>query len=157
MNYISKLLLAFCLVAGLGAATTATAQIDDDTSIRANIPYAFVVGSTQLPAGKYTIQVADDYSDLNLMVIRSDDGRTAVFFETEDAMANGTPRKGELVFNKIGNKYFLSQIFLKGDNSGNQVVESKMEQKDKAGGTTAEKHSVAGELVRAVKSVKRLG
>ncbi|HXG65090.1 MAG TPA: hypothetical protein VNO70_08270 [Blastocatellia bacterium] len=66
---------------------------------------------------KYTIKVADETS-LNVMEIRSANGRTAVLFETEDAHANQTPRQTELVFDKIGDRYFLSQIWLSGSDTG---------------------------------------
>lgn len=141
MKTVSKLFLSLCLVMGLGAAMTARAQIESDATIVANIPHAFVVRDTTLPAGKYTIRVADA-TDLNVLEIRSADGRTAVVFETESVQANRAPGKSELVFDKIGDKYFLSQVFLKGDNSGNQLLKSRMERKLEEGDLKAERHSI---------------
>ena len=105
---LARRLLIVCLLASVGAVTT-KAQIDSDMSVEADIPYAFVVRDTTLPAGKYIVKVLDDTS-LNLLEIRSADGRTAVSFETESTQADRTPRQTELVFNRIGNQYFLSQI-----------------------------------------------
>jgi hypothetical protein len=121
---------------------TTSAQIDSGETIEAAIPYAFVVGNKTLPAGKYTIKVSDD-TNLNLFVVRSTDGRTAAFFETQDVQANQTPRQTELVFNKIGDTYFLSQIWLTGSKLGANLEKSKAEQKLEAGGMTSERHSVA--------------
>ena len=129
MKTLSKLFLSLCLVMGLGAALAAQAQIESDMTIEANIPHAFIVRDTTLPAGKYTIKVANAYDNLNLLEIRSANGRTAVFFETEDIQANRAPGKSELVFDTIGDNYFLSQVFLKGYNSGNQLAKSRMQQK----------------------------
>jgi hypothetical protein len=140
-KYLVSMLAILCLFVGIGVAT-ASAQIDSDETIEANIPYAFVIGDRTLPAGKYTIKVSDDMN-LNLLVVRSADGRTAAFFQTQDAQANETPRQTELVFNKIGDSYFLSQIWLAGSNQGAELEKSKAEQKLEAGGMTSERHSVA--------------
>jgi hypothetical protein len=138
---------------GLGAAMAARAQIDSDVTIEANIPYAFVVRDTTLPAGRYTIKVADEFTDLNVLEIRSHDGHMAVLFDTESKQANRAPSKSELLFDKIGDKYFLSQVFLEGDNSGNQLIKSRMEKKLEDSGRNAERQSVAASIVKAIKSV----
>ena len=140
-RYFGKTLLIVCLLAGVGAVTT-KAQIDSDMSIEADIPHAFVVRDKTLPAGKYTVKVLDDTS-LNLFEIRSSNRRTAVTFETENVQAERTPRQTELVFNKIGDQYFLSQIWVSWSNSGVQLEKSKMERKLEASGMNSERHSIA--------------
>ena len=151
MNYLKNLFFAFCLVSGFGLATTVSAQIRSDVTIQANIPYTFNVGNTRLPAGKYKVKVASD-KDLNLMEIRSDDGRTSVFFETVTAVSNEIPGKTALVFDKIGDEYFLSQVWLGGHRSGNQLFESKIQQNAKAGDkSSAEERSVTGDIGRAIR------
>jgi hypothetical protein len=147
MKTVSKLLLSLCLLMGFGAAMVANAQIDSDATIEANIPYAFVVHDTQLPAGKYMIKVADE-TDPSVLEIRSAKGHTAVLFETENTLVNRTMRKSELVFDKIGDTYFLSQVSLKGDDSGNQLPMSKMARRLEDGGQKAERHSVIAYLKR---------
>ena len=144
MKMISKLFLSLCLVIGLSAVMTTNAQIDSDVTIEANIPHSFIVRDTTLPAGKYTIRVVDDNNaDLNLLEIRSVDRRTAVFFETESVQLNGRAQATELVFDKLGDNYFLSRVFLSGDESGNQLPKSRMQRKLEDGGMKAETHSIA--------------
>jgi hypothetical protein len=140
-KYIGRALLILCLLAGVGG-ITARAQIDSGVTVEANIPYAFVVRDKTLPAGKYTIKVLND-TDLNLLEIRSANGRTAVLFGTESLQADGTPSKTEVVFDRIGDQYFLSQIWVSGGDTGAQVEKSKMEQNLEADGKTAERHTVA--------------
>ena len=152
MQYLNKLLLSLCLVMGLGAAMAARGQVASDAMITANIPYAFVVNHKQLPAGTYTIKVASQ-DDVNLLEIRSADGRRAVLFGTDDIQAKRTPGKTELVFDRVGDKYFLSQVFLKGDDSGNQLPKSRMERRLEESGLKPERHSVAADIVHAVKEV----
>jgi len=44
-----------------------------------------------------------------------------------------TPRTGELIFNHVGDRYFLAKIFDDGDKSGSAVVDSGYSKKYRAG------------------------
>ena len=139
----TKFFLTLALVL-FGGLTAAQAQMDSDTILDANIPFQFVVGRATFPAGKYTIKQMDDSEDTpNVIEISSADGRMRTFFDTENASLDNAPKKSEIIFDKIGNNYFLSQIFLEGENYGIQAEESKMEKKLKKGGQQAVKQSVA--------------
>ena len=107
--------------------------------IEANIPFQFHAGNTQLPAGKYVIYVLDD-SDPSVMEIRSADGSTAALFQVQPEEANSTPDKSELIFNKYGNRYFLSKLFDEGNPSGSQVVESRYEKRVSQEAAEAQAH-----------------
>jgi len=152
MKYISKGFLALCLLLGVGA-VNASAQIESDVTVKANIPQTFVVNDTTLPAGKYTIRVVEDTA-LDVLEIRSEDGRTAVLFNTDSAEPKQMPNKSELVFDKVGDTYFLSQIFVEGDDTGNQLIKSRMERKLEGDGLKSEKQSVAALMAPAGKSAK---
>jgi hypothetical protein len=157
MKIVTKLFLALCLVS-LGATLTANAQIRSDAQIRANIPYSFVVNNTTLPAGGYVITVVDPYeSVLTVLEIRSANGKTAVLFKTEPVTVSGSARQTELVFDKIGDTYFLSKVFLEGDEGGNQLPKSKMQRRLKENGSIAESHSIAASpaLAKASKRAVR--
>src|ERR1700747_3699563 len=102
----------------------ARAQIVGDLDV--NIPFQFHAGNTKLPAGKYRIHMLDD-SDLTVMEIISADGSTSALFQVQESDANSAPAKSELIFNKYGNRYFLSKLFDEGNPSGSKVVESRYE------------------------------
>jgi hypothetical protein len=104
----------------------AHAQIVGDLQV--NIPFQFHVGNTKLPAGQYVIHMLDD-SDLTVMEITSADGSTSALFQVQDAEANSTPAKSELIFNKYGNRYFLAKLFDEGNPSGSQVLMSRYEKR----------------------------
>jgi hypothetical protein len=156
MKIISKLFLSLCLLMGLGAVMSASAQIASDEPIEVNIPFAFIVRDTTLPAGKYMIKTADDYDNLNVLEIRSMNGKTAAIFDadTVPVEANRRPSKNELIFDKVGDKYFLSQIFVDGDASGNQLIKSRMQQKLEGGGLKAERQSVAANRKQSKRSTQ---
>ena len=140
---ISKLFLSLCLIIGLSAAMSTNAQIDSDIAIEVNVPHSFIVRDTTLPAGRYVVKVANDFNDLNLLEIRSVDRHMVVLFDTESVQLNGPAQKTELLFDKIGDNYFLSRVFLAGDDSGSQLPKSRMLKRMEDGGLKAEAHSIA--------------
>lgn len=148
---LGKLFLALCLLT-VGGGIVAHAQIDTSTTIDANVPFAFVVGNTTLPAGKYQIKGLDDLTPgaLELSAVK---GHTRVVFETENAQANPErlQSKSELVFNKVGDMYFLSQVWAEDSASGSQLVKSRMEKRLEGSGMKRERHSIAAIL----KHIKR--
>jgi hypothetical protein len=140
---LGKLLLALCFLT-VGGGIVANAQIDSGITIQTSVPFTFVVGNTTLPAGKYEIKVLDGESP-NVLELRSVNGHTSVAFDTEnvDARRDQIANKGELVFDKMGDKYFLSQIWAAGSSSGSELVKSKMEKRLEASGMKAERYSIA--------------
>jgi hypothetical protein len=102
----------------------AQAQILNDFEVK--VPFQFHVGNTKLPAGQYLIHVLDG-SDLSVMEITSADGTISALFQVQETQAKSTPAKNELVFNKYGNRYFLTKLFEEGSASGSQVIESGYE------------------------------
>lgn len=148
---LGKLFLALCLLT-VGGGIVANAQIDSDSKIQGNVPFKFVVDRTTLPAGKYEIKGLDD-STPGVLELTSLDGRTRVVFETDAAQTrDGEPSsKTELVFDKVGDEYFLSQVWVSGNGSGSQVGKSKMEKKLEEGGSQPERHSIAAVLTHRKK------
>lgn len=139
---ISKLFLSLCLVIGLGAVMMTQAQIESDVTIMANIPHAFVVRDTTLPAGKYTVRMADANANSNVLEIRSAKGKKAVLVETQPIDEARAAGRNELVFDKIRDQWFLSKVFLKGDDSGSQLEETRMQRRLQDGGLKAERRRV---------------
>jgi len=115
----------------------AHAQIVGDLDV--DIPFQFHAGNARLPAGKYRIHVLDG-SDLTVMEITSADGSTSALFEVQDAEANATPAKSELIFNKYGNRYFLAKLFDEGNPRGSQVPKSRYEAKVSQAALEAQEH-----------------
>lgn len=121
MSFVVLSIFATTIFAG-----KAHAQIVGDLDV--DIPFQFHAGNAKLPAGKYRIHALDN-SDLSVMEITSTDGSTSALFEVQDAEANATPGKSELIFNKYGNRYFLAKLFDEGNPNGSEVVKSRYEKK----------------------------
>lgn len=140
---LGKLCLALCLLT-VGGGIVANAQIDTTTTIEADVPFAFMVGNTTLPAGKYEIKGLDDLTPGALVLSAVKRGKRVVF-DTNNTESNPERLHGksELVFNKIGGKYFLAQVWAEDSASGSQLVKSKMEKRLEDGGGQPERHSIA--------------
>ena len=145
---LGKLFLALCVLA-VGGGIVANAQVDTVPQIEVNVPFAFVVGDTSLPAGKYQIKTIDDTAN-DVLEIRSADSRTAVIFNTTDAQTrrDQIESKTELIFDKVEGQYFLSQIWVAGTSTGNELTKSRMEKRLTDGGSQSEKHSVVAIMKR---------
>lgn len=141
-----KMLLVLGLSIGIGN-VTARAQALSEGVIEADVPHPFIVKDTTLPAGKYTVKRLDD-TQPNVLEIRSANGRTAVVFEAENAQASQIPRNAELVFDKFGDQYFLSQIWTSDSDSGYQVPKTKAEERLEGSGMKAERHSIFTKLLK---------
>lgn len=94
--------------------------------VQANIPFAFCIQGKNLPAGQYTIKRMWD-SNVDLLTIRGNDNRSETVFFTEGAQKVVPPRETELVFDKIGNQYFLRGVWTLGESIGRDVPEAKAE------------------------------
>ena len=126
-------ILTLVVMTVLISATGAYAQ----SYAKANVPFDFKVGSAQLPAGTYEIKVDD--SSAGAILIRNDQ-------TSAGAMATArreSPRKtnAKLVFDHVGNQYFLAEIWRSSDTEGMIVPTSKQEKELKkelqlANGTT---------------------
>jgi hypothetical protein len=107
-------ILSLVVMSMLVSATGAYAQ-----SVRANVPFAFRVGSKQLPAGAYEIRLTSD----NAITIRNGQSRaTLVMVRREDPRNSGN----KLVFHHLGGEYFLAAIWRGADN-GMAITPSKQE------------------------------
>jgi hypothetical protein len=90
----------------------------------ATIPFDFIVGKTALPAGDY--KVGNVSAGSPALLIRSVDGRSAVMVVTHGARS-AAGVEGKMVFNRYGDRYFLSQVFSPGSGVGRQIPKSRLE------------------------------
>src|SRR5262249_8588070 len=105
------------------ASSSASAQTD---RVKANIPFNFIAGKKTLPAGEYTIERGTS-NQRDLLLIRSADNRHALFLWAMDTIATKTPTETDLVFNRIENKYFLTKIWIAGEDTGREIREPRAE------------------------------
>jgi hypothetical protein len=133
-----RLLLSFIALVFTITFSPSTAHAQISGEIEVNIPFQFHAGDAKLPPGKYVIHVLDN-TDLGVMEISRADGSTSALFEVHQTQVNAAPAKTELIFNKYGNRYFLTKLFDEGQPSGSTVDKSRYE--EKVGEATAEEQA----------------
>jgi len=106
MRIKSLALTSLCLV----LASLAYGQ----TTLKANIPFAFSAAGKVLPAGQYVM--ISTAGAPNIRVV-SADGKAAVPVTIVTRLASAmhtTPKDAHLIFDKVGENYFLSELWIPG-------------------------------------------
>jgi len=110
------------------AAVSVNAQQLSENSIAVNIPFDFAVDETKLPAGKYTLRRIILPSSADRLVIRSADGRDDTHTGmTRPNRASEVQKQSKLIFNRYGDQYFLSQVWMAGSDTGRDLFKSRSE------------------------------
>ncbi len=110
--------LSLLLLAGSALAQT--------VYIRGNIPFDFMVGKATLPSGAYEIRSLGDGPDRMLLLQGPDGHSNAIVSANRIESLKGSDRT-KLVFDRVGDQYFLREIWTEGARSGRQFPKSKLE------------------------------
>ena len=94
-------------------------------TVKASVPFDFVVGARTMPAGEYVVSTGHDFG---ILQIRNLDKSIAPVF----AVTNGGdgPSEGEgvfLTFNRYGGDYFLAQLWDRSGGVGCSIPMSRTE------------------------------
>ena len=121
MKKRAMLMLSLMAVAVMLSARVAQAQ----DRVIANIPFDFAAGNTKLPAGEYTVKVVE--ATRVLVLVNTADPNASLFIPANTAQANEIQTGSKLIFNRYGDRYFLSQVWMEGSSRGRQLPKSKSE------------------------------
>ena len=117
MKNLSSILLALTV---LLLATAAQAQT---TNVKASIPFDFVVGDHAYSAGEYTVKSVSQ-SSAAIRIDNADASEKGITLS--NACQKAQPATGtKLVFQRLGNNYFLYQIWTEGNSAGREFRMSK--------------------------------
>ena len=108
------------------ALSAAPGQAQDEAKIKATIPFNFVVGNKELKAGDYVIE---SLLANNALQFRSEDGDVQQIAFTVPIETNRTGNHERLLFHHDGDQYFLSQVWLSGDENGHELIPGAQEKK----------------------------
>jgi hypothetical protein len=98
-------------------------QAQTPSKVEANVPFDFSAGSANLKAGDYSVR----RTGANALIIRSADGKTTALVNAPLTIGSRDSKSGvRLVFNRYGDQYFLSQVWLTVD-TGRQLFTSDSE------------------------------
>ena len=90
---------------------------------KANVPFAFTVGSAQMPAGTYEIKTVG--AGNSSIVIQNRESNEAAMSNAGREQPRNTSAK--LVFHHVGNSYFLAEVWRSSSAEGMILPTSKQE------------------------------
>ena len=109
--YGSVLLMLLMMVGGSMAQTI---------SVKASVPFDFVVNGSTLPAGVYTIQ-SFGVTDGRTLRVGNSDNHHGALVNAVNMEAKKTAPQTKLVFRRYGDRYFLAQVWIAGSDQGEVV------------------------------------
>jgi len=112
----------FVLVGAMAVA----AQAQTRRHFVANIPFQFIAGDANLPAGEYTITQVSQASEPTVVEIRMKKGNRAMLLQM-GAIIGNSAKQTSLVFHRYGDKYFLAQAWIEGESEGWDSPKSRSE------------------------------
>jgi len=84
-----------------------------ETEVVSNVPFAFKVGKATLPAGEYTLRT--NGADLTVQLTPAHGKSVVALAETRLGAPKRPLDEGRLVFDKLGDTYYLSELWAPGD------------------------------------------
>ena len=93
-------------------------------AVQATIPFSFSVGTHAMPAGDYAVSL-DGWGQLRISRVGVPGAATA-----STSAVGGNPTQDpppKLIFNRYGNRYFLSEVWTGGTSQGHQLMISSTE------------------------------
>ena len=106
-------------------AISAQAQSRSRQEIRVNVPFAFNVANTTLPAGDYRVSIVNPSSDRSVLRIAGTEG-TKVMVLTTDIKGH-SKTNARLAFRRYGSQYFLAQVWMAAEPLGLATPHSRIE------------------------------
>lgn len=109
----------------LGLLLMATAAQAQQTRVKANVPFDFVAGDRAYPAGEYSLK-STTHSDAVIWIDNTQE--VAGGFVSSNPCESATPSANtKLVFRRMGDYYFLYQVWTAGQPSGREFPKSRTE------------------------------
>ena len=100
----------------------AQAQLDEQKTWKASVPYSFQVESKQMPAGDYLVKWVG-----GRLQISSVDGKYQANVLVLPVEGKVTQTKSRLVFNDYGDQHYLAAVYFAGQEQSRELLKSRAE------------------------------
>ena len=141
---ISRTLLGLFAVLAL---TAAAANAQTSRGLEIQVPFDFVAGKKQLPAGRYTVRRVRFDSESALLIRGEGKGAEAVVLTST---GGGNPSRAALTFRQHGERYFLAEVSVPGTASVRALTRTRAEreliEQARSGAAEPKTVTVAGRL-----------
>ena len=115
----------------LVAAVSVSVHAQQRQLLTVTVPFAFTAENSSLPAGTYTVSTLPPY---NMIKVQSADGQKVAMIPAIPSPTSAESERTKLVFDRIGNQYFLSQVWEQGSNLRRDLRSGKLAQELVSGG-----------------------
>jgi len=119
--------IAMLVLIGIAALSASAKAQSLANRIKANIPFDFTVAGKKFAAGEYSIVRANPTAGDQVLRVSSADDRSRVLPATIPVTTLDAKDKSTLVFHRIGDEYFLAQVWLAGATTGRAFIKSRRE------------------------------
>lgn len=109
------------------AGMLSSAALAQETHIRGKVPFDFVVGDRVYPAGDYRVNSVGSINEA--VRIDNDTENQSAMVLAFACAANQRSQTTKLVFHRVGDRYFLYQIWTAGSSRGREFRKSHLETK----------------------------
>jgi len=110
---------------GLLSLLTSASLSAQDSPVHFNIPFAFHIGKSILPAGQY--RVTPRLSEGSVLAMQCVDCRKGVMVLTNGVQSSKAWSQPVLEFQRYGDVYFVKRMWLAGSHEGREFSPSKAE------------------------------
>ena len=145
-GFITAALLVMAIITAGASAQAQTLQY----KLTVDIPFDFSVSGQKLPAGKYLLGRAHESIGDTVVQIQSTDMHSVANRFSIPLITFKTKKRGELIFHRYGDQYFLSEIWAAGGGTGRGFLKTHAErelQRNASGNRIAESKSPKAEIV----------
>jgi hypothetical protein len=108
-----------CLAVSLTSAFAQSSQL-----LTVDLPFAFQVNNQQFPAGHYRVSVEAGHP---AVMLQNTESKQSVFSISSPLRGEKIREKASLVFSRYNDRYFLSQIWMTGTDSGRGLPPGRAE------------------------------
>ena len=105
-----KKYLAVVLLVLVSTATFAAAQVSP-TSVIADVPFAFFVGTKSFPAGSYQFKASENLGEITVSEMK---GTGSAFAAVMTRLSPRSETNASVVFDVAGTDHYLSEIYIPG-------------------------------------------
>ena len=110
---------------GLGLLLSGVSAYAQTVNMKVNVPFNFIANGATLPSGQYMIKSLGTAG--NVISIRTPDNKVKSLILARRCESLKASERTKLVFHRYGNRYFLAQIWMSGNSSGNELPKSPRE------------------------------
>ena len=112
----------------LAAPLIAAAQTTPTERIVTQVPFKFTVGTVEMPAGEYLVQLA---GETGVLTVANPDAKRSVFVLTVANLGKKS-RNAAMVFHRYGDRYFLAELRIEDSRTVYTLQPTKLEKEFRA-------------------------